>query len=55
MKVKSFIGFNFMFNKNSSLKNFRIGVEAGAPIYENYNGVQIDENVSLHIGLKYSI
>ncbi len=55
MKMKSFLGFNFMFNKNSSFQDFRIGVEAGAPIYENYNGVQIDENVFLHIGLKYSI
>ena len=54
-KIKSFVGFNFMFNQNSVLKDFRIGVEAGAPIYENYKGVQMNEDVSLQVGVKYSI
>ena len=54
-KIKSFLGFNFLFNQNSGLKNFKLGVEVGAPIYENYNGVQMDENRSFQIGLKYSI
>lgn len=54
-KVKSFLGVNFMFNQNSSFKNFRIGIEAGAPIYENYNGVQMDEDLSFQFGIKYSI
>ena len=54
-KIKSFLGFNFMFNQNSRLKNVKIGIEAGAPIYENYNGVQMDKDLSFQIGLKYSI
>lgn len=54
-KIKSFLGFNFMFNQNSGLKKFKLGVEVGAPIYENYNGVQMNENRSFQIGLKYSI
>jgi hypothetical protein len=54
-KVKSFLGFNFMFNQNSTLKNLRVSIEAGAPIYENYKGVQMDEDISLQIGLKYNI
>ncbi|MCF2875851.1 MULTISPECIES: nitrous oxide reductase accessory protein NosL [unclassified Tenacibaculum] len=54
-KIKTFLGFNLMFNQNSSLKNFRIGIEAGAPIYENYNGIQMDEDLSFQLGIKYAI
>lgn len=54
-KIKSFAGFNISFPETSSFKNFIIGFEAGVPIYENYNGVQMDENLSITLGLKYNV
>ena len=54
-KIKSFIGLNIAFPETSSLKDFRIGIEAGAPIYESYNGIQMNENLSINFGLKYNI
>ena len=46
---------NFAFPKESIFKNIRFGVEAGAPIYEYYNGIQMNENLTLNFGVKYSI
>ncbi len=54
-KIKTFIGANIAFPQNSSLKNLRFGIEAGVPVYEDYNGVQMNENLSLNFGLKYTI
>ena len=31
----------------------RFGLAAGVPFYEDYNGIQMDEDFSLHFGLKY--
>jgi hypothetical protein len=53
--IKAFGGVNLAFPENSALKNFRVGIEAGAPIYEYYKGIQMDENLSAQLGLKYSI
>ena len=54
-KIKAFIGMNIAFPKESIFKNIRFGVEAGAPIYEYYNGIQMNENLTLNFGVKYSI
>jgi len=54
-KIKSFIGVNLAFPQTSSLKDFRLGVEVGTPIYENYNGIQMNENLTLNMGMKYNV
>jgi len=54
-KIKAFIGLNISFPQTSTLKDMRFGIEAGAPIYEDYNGIQMDEDLSINLGLKYSI
>ena len=52
-KIRALGGVNISFPASSKLKDLRVGVEAGAPIYENYNGVQMDEDLNLVIGVKY--
>ncbi len=54
-KIKSFIGFTFLFPQQSAFKDFRLSIEAGAPVYENYNGVQMNENLNVNFGLFYTI
>ncbi len=54
-KIKSFVGINMSFPKTSGLKDLRLGIEAGAPIYEDYNGIQMNENLSLNFGIKYNL
>ena len=49
-RIKSFLGVNVTFPKD-----LRIGAEAGFPIYERYNGIQMDEGLSFTLGLKYNI
>lgn len=53
--VKAFAGFNIAFSQTSFLKDLRLGAEAGYPVYANYNGIQMDEELSFILGLKYSI
>lgn len=54
-KVKLFGGMNLSFPVTSSLRNWRLAAEIGSPVYENYNGIQMDENLSFSAGLKYLI
>ncbi len=54
-KIKSFVGINLAFPKNSRLKNLRFGIEIGTPIYEDYNGIQMNENISINTGFKYNV
>lgn len=54
-KIKTYVGFNLAFPQNSSLKDLRFGFEAGAPIYEDYNGIQMNDNLNINFGLKYGI
>lgn len=54
-KIKTFVGINIAFPQSSSLKDLRFGIEAGAPIYENYNGIQMNENLTLNFGIKYNV
>jgi len=54
-KINTYFGCNISFPQTSFLKDFRLGIEAGLPIYENYNGIQMDEELTFNLGLKYSI
>jgi nitrous oxide reductase accessory protein NosL len=54
-KIKSFFGVNISFPASSSLNNFRFGAEVGTPIYEHYNGIQMNENLTINFGLKYNL
>lgn len=54
-KVKTFGGINIAFPATSSLRDLRLGAEIGSPIYEDYKGIQMDEDLSYTIGLKYTI
>lgn len=54
-KIKTYVGMNVSFPKTSSLKDLRFGIEAGTPIYEDYNGIQMDENLTLNFGVKYNL
>ncbi len=54
-KINAFIGLNISFPEESALKDVRLGIEAGAPLYEDYNGIQMDEDLTINFGLKYSI
>ncbi len=54
-KIKAFGGMNISFPATSSMRNWRLAAEVGAPVYENYNGIQMDENLSFSAGVKYLI
>lgn len=54
-RINSYFGCNVSFPKTSILKDVRVGLETGLPIYENYNGIQMDEELTFNVGLKYSI
>lgn len=54
-RIRTFLGLNIAFSENSGLKDFRFGIETGAPIYEDYNGVQMNENLTLNLGVKYTV
>lgn len=53
--VRSFVGVNILFSEGSLLNRFRLGAEVGAPFYENYTGIQMNEGLSINCGLKYNI
>ena len=54
-RINSYVGCNVSFPQTSILKDVRVGLEAGLPIYENYNGIQMNEEMTFNLGLKYSI
>jgi len=54
-KIKPFIGVNISFPASSSLNDFRFGAEVGMPIYEHYNGTQMNENLTISLGVKYNL
>jgi hypothetical protein len=53
--ISGFLGLNIAFAKESIFKNVKLGIEAGTPIYEDYNGIQMNQNLSVHLGAKYSL
>ena len=53
--IRSFLGVNVSFPESAWLHRFRLGAEIGAPIYENYTGIQMNEEISVNAGIKYNI
>ena len=52
-QISGFIGLN-AYVPNGFLKGLRIGVEYGQPLYQNWNGIQMDRNNLLTLGIRYS-
>tara|TARA_R110002051_G_scaffold7699_2_gene34183 strand:- start:14334 stop:15617 length:1284 start_codon:yes stop_codon:yes gene_type:complete len=48
--LRSYIGFNGLINNNLSL-----GIEIGLPLYQKYNGIFMNETLTINAGVKYSI
>ncbi|WP_346882528.1 transporter [uncultured Algibacter sp.] len=48
--LRSYIGFNGLVNNKLSL-----GFEIGLPLYQKYNGISMDETLTINAGVKYSI
>jgi len=48
--LRSFLGFNGLISNKLSL-----GLEIGLPIYQNYNGIFMNETLSINGGLRYNI
>jgi hypothetical protein len=53
-KVTTYIGSTFQF-KNGFMKNSRIGVEYGLPIYQSVNGMQMKLTQSIFASLSYML
>ena len=49
--VRSALGFNFLVPSAKLV----IGLEAGIPLYQNYNGIFMDEKFTLNSAIKYTI
>lgn len=54
-QINGFLGLNVTFNQSSKLNKIRMGFEAGLPIYQNVNGIQMDDKYLINCGIKYSI
>jgi len=54
-EIKSYMGLNLSFSESSALRRLRMGVEVGVPFYEDYLGIQMDEELSMLFGLKFDI
>jgi hypothetical protein len=52
-QVNGFVGLN-TYIPNGILKGIRIGVEYGQPLYQNWNGIQMNRGNRLTLGIKYS-
>lgn len=50
-KIRSALGLNFLIPNS----RFLISLEAGIPIYQNYNGIFMDEQFSINSAIKYTI
>ncbi len=49
--LRGAVGFNMLLANNKLV----LGGELGAPLYQNYNGIFMNEELSFNIGLKYSL
>ena len=52
-KLTSYIGSTYQFQKGI-LKNNRIGIEYGLPIYQNLNGIQMKQNQTVYTSWSYT-
>ena len=53
--IRSYIGTNFSFGEKEFLRDFKVGLEYGLPIYQKVEGVQMDQKSVFTTGLRYSI
>ncbi|MEO1259957.1 MAG: transporter [Bacteroidota bacterium] len=52
-QVNGFIGLN-AYVPSGFLKGLRFGIEYGQPLYQNWNGIQMNQNNLLTLGIRYS-
>ncbi len=53
-KFNAYVGANFSFSQQSILKRLKFGIEYGIPVYQQYNGIQMNEKSTLQLGLRYT-
>ncbi len=51
--IYGYAGLNF-YVPSGPLKNFRVALEYGMPVYQNLNGTQMTQTMSLNAGIRYS-
>jgi hypothetical protein len=54
-KIWRYIGVNFSFTESSQWHNLKLGIEGGLPLYQNVNGIQMNEKEFVNLGVRYSI
>tara|TARA_R110002049_G_scaffold34583_10_gene112722 strand:+ start:2421 stop:3731 length:1311 start_codon:yes stop_codon:yes gene_type:complete len=54
-RINGFLGLNMIFDHDSKFNKLRLGVEAGMPIYQHVNGIQMNQKYTVNCGVKYSI
>jgi nitrous oxide reductase accessory protein NosL len=54
-RVNGFVGLNYAFSNDSKFNKLRLGIEAGLPIYQYLEGIQMNENYTINCGVKYAI
>lgn len=54
-KLRSYLGVNFSFGDSPVFRDFKLGVEYGVPVYQDVEGVQMNEKSTLTAGIRYSI
>ncbi len=52
-QVNGFAGINFLI-PSGMFRGIRLGLEYGQPLYQNANGIQMNQNQFITLGLKYS-
>ena len=53
-KLHSYMALNFSFGELPIWRDFKAGISYGAPIYQDVNGIQMNERASIITGLRYS-
>ncbi|MCE7992111.1 MAG: transporter [Roseivirga sp.] len=53
-RLRSYVGANIAMAQSGWLENFKLGVEVGTPIVNKVQGMQMDENYLVQVGLRYS-
>ena len=52
-QINAYGGLNFSFINSAYLKNLRLGVEIGAPLYRHVEGIQMKDFFILNSGVRY--
>ena len=54
-RARTYFGANFSFGENPIIRDFKLGVEYGLPIYQDVNGIQMEESDTFVAGIRYSL